>query len=405
MRVLVAHNYYVASSPSGENRAVDVIVDCLSRNGAEVDVLEWHSDDLQGLPATHKMRIAAQMAYSRAPGELVERIESFQPDVVQIHNPIPRLAPRDIAEVQRRGVPVVQVVHNYRHSCLSGTHQLSNRVCTVCAGSRWSRAPGIRNGCYRESFIESALLALSETAHHRLWRKLDGYVSPSEHVRQYLIENGFPSSRIAVVPNPVPASNVPPDIAGEDVLYAGRLVPEKGIDLLLAAWADLTEDDRAGRTLHIAGSGPEEPAVVAASMYGAKVKFHGLLDERALARLGGKCALSVVPSQWDEPFGLVAVEALAAGRGIVVSDRGALPEIASDPRCAWSFGAGRDGLAPALRHAMSQNRLAVSHAARQCWRDRFSPAVAGRAHYEYLTSVVAEARSSWNHADTGRRHA
>ncbi|MGQ0576768.1 MAG: glycosyltransferase [Pseudonocardia sp.] len=389
MRVLVAHNFYRSATPSGENRAVETIVDCLRAQGADVDLLGWDSDDLVGATRSHRLRLGGRMLHTRAPGELADRVTRSRADIVQVHNPVPRLAPGDVHEVRRRGVPVVQVVHNYRHTCLAGSHRRADGDCTDCAGSRWSRAPGVRHRCYRGSLLQSALMAASHGVHHDLWRALDGYVAISEHIRSYLVSAGFPAASITTIPNPVPAPPRAPGGSGRDVLFAGRLVAEKGIGLLLDAWGRIPAADRDGRVLHIAGAGPHAGAVADAAARDPAVEFHGRLDRRDLAALGARCSLSVVPSLWDEPFGLVAVEALAAGRGIVVSARGALPEIASDPDCSWLFAAGRDGLVAGLRRAMRHDPARVTDAALRLWAARYHPDVVGRAHHRQLAATLA----------------
>lgn len=387
MRVLVAHNYYQSANPSGENRAVDVITESLAAHGADVDVVAWHSDGLAASSRTDRLRIAAGMLYSTGRSAFVATVRRLRPDVVQVHNPLPRLPPGDLAELRRHGVAVVQVAHNYRHSCLSGSHRLGGDDCHACAPTRWSRLPGVRNRCYRGSLSQSVLLTISETAYHQMWRTLDGYVAISEHIRRYLVAQGCPPERIATISNPVPAV---PRVhrTARDVLFAGRLVPEKGVAQLLAAWAALGEDGRDGRVLHIAGAGPEETAVAAAVAGGDGVEFHGRLGIAELAELGSRCAVSVVPSVWDEPFGLTAAEALAAGRGVVASARGALPEIATDPACSWLGEPDCEGLTAALRRALAADRRQVADAAVRLWRERFSPEVVGRAHLDYLADVV-----------------
>lgn len=395
MRVLIAHNYYQSSTPSGENRTVDLVADALTEQGAEVELVSWRNDILTTASQTNCLRHAVRMVCAAGAGPLMERVVKFRPHVVQVHNPVPHVAPGDLNELRRQGVPVVHVVHNYRHSCLNGTHQFSNEDCHACTKSRWSRHEGVRRGCYRGSRLQSTVLALSETLYHDTWRNLDGYVAISEHVRGYLASSGFPAERIGTIPNPVP-EGIGAGMAeqGRDVMFAGRLVPEKGIVMLVEAWTSLTDEERAGRVLHIAGAGPAETLIRAAAAGRSDIVLHGHLDQGQLAELGALCALSVVPSTWDEPFGRVAAEALAAGRGIVVSSRGGLAEFVKDPTCSWAFEPDAASLRNALRRATTHSPLDVSRAAKRLWKLHYSPAVVGRAYHEFLTSVVKRHRAS-----------
>ena len=113
-----------------------------------------------------------------------------------------------------------------------------------------------------------------------------------------------------------------------DVLFVGRLVPDKGVDLLLDALVQLAAAQCYVRT-KIIGDGPLKASLrEQAKQAGLAewIQFAGtqapdtLQDEFAAARC------TVVPSRWEEPFGLVAIEALACGSIPVVADSGGLPE-------------------------------------------------------------------------------
>ncbi len=112
-----------------------------------------------------------------------------------------------------------------------------------------------------------------------------------------------------------------------DLAYLGRLVSDKGVDLLLDALGQLATRGLRPR-LTIIGSGPEEPALrEQAGRLGLAggVNFAGSVTGEALARLLNRQRILVVPSRWVEPFGLVALEAAACGCVVVGSDRGGLP--------------------------------------------------------------------------------
>ena len=114
------------------------------------------------------------------------------------------------------------------------------------------------------------------------------------------------------------------------VACVSRLAPEKGVDVLVRAHARLGR----GALLVIAGDGPEtERCRRLAEELGAadRVRFLGLV--RDVPRVLGGCDVAVVPSLAPEAFGLAVVEAMAAGKPVVVSDAGALPDIIDHGRC------------------------------------------------------------------------
>jgi glycosyltransferase involved in cell wall biosynthesis len=149
---------------------------------------------------------------------------------------------------------------------------------------------------------------------------------------QVVIYNPFPLDRF----KPVAARPEPPKY---DFLFVGRLVSEKGVDVLLRALAVLNA--RPGRppaSLLIVGDGEQRPALerLADELgLGASVSFVGRKSGDELSQAIGQGAVAIVPSAYEEPMGGVALELLAAGRPIIVSERGGLAECVGD--AGWTF--------------------------------------------------------------------
>jgi glycosyltransferase involved in cell wall biosynthesis len=138
-----------------------------------------------------------------------------------------------------------------------------------------------------------------------------------------------------VVPNPLRDEF---DILLDDelrppgILFSGRLVPEKGAMLLLRAFA-LIADRHGDAVLTFVGEGPEREGLQReARMLGLSERTHFELPQPGAFLQAIYCRHSVlaVPSVWEEPFGLVALEGLASGCRVVVSRRGGLPEAIGD---------------------------------------------------------------------------
>jgi glycosyltransferase involved in cell wall biosynthesis len=134
-----------------------------------------------------------------------------------------------------------------------------------------------------------------------------------------------------------------------DLVFVGRLVSEKGLDILLEALASLAAHGL-HPTLTIVGSGPELRAVEALAEsfgIGAQVTFAGAKRPEEVAQVLGQHRILVVPSRYDEPFGVVALEGIGCGCVVVGSAGGGLPE-AIGP-CGVTFPNGDiDALAAAL---------------------------------------------------------
>lgn len=110
------------------------------------------------------------------------------------------------------------------------------------------------------------------------------------------------------------------------ICFLGRLVHEKGVHVLIQALADVLKRIP-NVLLIIAGAGPlQEQLQSQAAPYGDRVRFTGFLDDTDKRRLLRASELCIFPSLY-EPFGLVALEAMACGTPLIVSDVGGLAEI------------------------------------------------------------------------------
>jgi glycosyltransferase involved in cell wall biosynthesis len=149
------------------------------------------------------------------------------------------------------------------------------------------------------------------------------------------VQHELASAGIAADVLYLPTTSTPPadftrrPTADPTFVYCGRLDVEKGIALLLRAFARLRRFIPAAR-LRVIGTGPERMNMEALSVsLGLReaVAFLGWLDPPAMERHFEEAWASVVPSLWAEPFGLVAVEAITRGVPVIVSAAGGLGEV------------------------------------------------------------------------------
>ncbi len=113
-----------------------------------------------------------------------------------------------------------------------------------------------------------------------------------------------------------------------DLIFVGRLVSDKGLDVLIDALAIL-RDSNVDTHLTLAGDGPERQALeeqIARLNLQAQVNFVGQRNSEQLAELLNQHTILVVPSRWPEPFGIVALEGIACGCVVVGSEGGGLAE-------------------------------------------------------------------------------
>jgi glycosyltransferase involved in cell wall biosynthesis len=328
MRILVVHNRYRSSSPSGEDRVVDQEYDALVTAGHEVRRFERFSDDIDGMTLANKMLVPARVVWSpRSAHELDRVLEEWRPDVVHLHNLFPLLSPAVLQSCQHRGIPCVVTFHNYRAICASGTLFRSGSVCRDCVGRRLP-IPAVQHGCYRESAVATIPMAVANVAHRRIWQSMpSAYIFISEAQRRELEPAGFPLARSFVKPHLVPPV-VPKTTSQDLVVYLGRLTEAKGLRVLMQAWDLYRESGTApGLRLAIAGNGPLEEEVRAWAHLQPSVSVLGLLSRQECTDLVNQARTVVVPSEWPEAFGLVVAESMAAGVAPIATAHGSFMEL------------------------------------------------------------------------------
>jgi glycosyltransferase involved in cell wall biosynthesis len=266
-------------------------------------------------------------------------LKEFQPDVVSCHN----LAGWSISvwsEIRRAGVPIVQVLHDQYLMCpRSAMYKNNARCATPCITCRAFRAQ-----------------------HKRSSRQVSAVVGVSDFVLNKFLKNGYFSGskrRLAIrnarKPGVLPAAQVE---TGEVRFgFIGSIIPPKGLEQLIRAFIRVAD---AHWRLFVAGRDDTPHA--------AFLKEE-LVDERIIwlghqkpADFFSSIDVTVVPSVWDEPLGMVAVESIMAGRPAIVSTRGGLPEIVTAGKNGLIFSPDIDG---------DLDRALLSYAAnRQWWKDR-----------------------------------
>jgi glycosyltransferase involved in cell wall biosynthesis len=159
----------------------------------------------------------------------------------------------------------------------------------------------------------------------------------SEFMKSRLVANGLSADKITVEPPVLDGldaeaerrgdgeGSAPPRLCVEkiDLLFVGQLIRGKGVQLLLAAMSRM----KTPRTLDVVGTGNMEPKLKALAVQlglGGRVRFNGFQTNPRDWMRAARCV--VVPSFWQEPYGLVAAEAVALGRPVVAFAIGGLPE-------------------------------------------------------------------------------
>ena len=331
MKVLLLHNRY--RQLGGEDRVAALEASLLRRNGIEVIEPDFENTISSQNRLRETFKLVAQSAWSPDSYQRVRKLcEIHRPDVAHVHNFWLRMSPSVHAACRDAGVPAVQSLHNYRIACVNAVLLRNGTGCEDCVGKVPWR--GVVHRCYRGSFWASAAVAgmIVVNRVRQTWtREPAAFVTPSNHSRGKLIEAGLPPGRTFVKPNFAedPGEPASAPSTSDYAVFLGRLSREKGVDVLLRAWA--RSKLGAYRRLVIAGDGPQradlEQLAAGLGLYPPAVTFTGCLAPEAAQRLLKNSRVLIAPSIWYETFGLVVIEAFSHGRPVIASHLGALAEL------------------------------------------------------------------------------
>lgn len=317
MILFLHHRYRTAG---GEERVVgDLLGLVRERLGEPAELIGRDSDAIGAAQAA-----AGLIAGGLRPGEVAAAVRRTGARVVHAHNLHPTFGWRALAAARAEGARVVLHLHNYRLVCATGTCFTRGADCTRCHGR--DTRPGVRLACRGSAAEAAAYGAALALWQPRLLAHADRVIVPSASAADRLRALGLPldAGRLDVLPPPVQLPDQAADAAaGRHALVAGRLAPEKGVELAIDACA------AAAVPLVVAGDGPQGPALRArAAARGGEVRFVGAVPPATLAGLRATAGLALVPSRSAETFGLAAAEAMAAGVPVLAARSGALPEVA-----------------------------------------------------------------------------
>lgn len=351
MRVLLAHNFYRSSAPSGEDAVFRNEQALLLEKGVDVVPYEMFNDKIDTSSLAHRTRLALNTAWSndtyQAMGHLIKQTK---PDIAHFHNTFPQISPSAYAACRDSGVPVVQTLHNFRFICPGGLLLRDGRPCEDCVGT--NLLPALRYRCYRGSLPATGALVwmLVRNRWHGTYTTLvNRYIALTEFAADRLIAGGLPRDRMSVKPNFAPSISEPGPGDGGYAVYVGRLSPEKGLRTLISAWKLIPEIP-----LKILGDGPLREELVDLSLKNnLSIKFLGFCDRTTIVDTVGRAALQVIPSECYEGFPMAILEAYASGTPVVASRIGSLNEIVREGGTGVKFKAGdADDLAQTVKQLL-----------------------------------------------------
>ncbi len=296
-----------------------------------------------------------------------------------------------VDELQARGIPYIVSLHDFWWVC-ANAQLITNYSQELCGGPRaylnCARCALARIGCSYAWPLLPGLMALLAWRAARLragLRQAVRLIAPSEFVRQWYIAHGAESEHIVVIPHGI---HLPAGAAAEEqqrerdalrCLYLGGISWQKGVHVVVEALRGARDVE-----LWIAGNERSDPAYAAHlhAIAGDNIRFLGQLSRAEVWRTLSQVDVLLVPSLWYETFSLVVREAFAVGLPVLVSDLGALAEVAGNHGGGLCVPAGD---VVAWRKAVQ--RLADEPARLMALRTRVSPPLTLEAHLDTVETL------------------
>lgn len=349
MRILLAHNNYTVQG--GAEVFVEEVARLLAEFGQDVarfsiaeDGLCVPNSDLFPTASDYRnnsaLRRASQLPkaiYNRTAKHAFARmIERFKPDVIHAFAVYVRLTPAILEAAREAKVPVVLSCNDYKHICPNYKLYHHGHVCTDCKGGRFYKA--LTNRCAHDSLTLSAASMAEAYVHEwrNIWR---GNVEKFLFASRFMAEQtedfwGKGAVDIGFLQNPfdVAWNFVAPHV-GDYILYFGRLIEEKGVDVLLSA-AELAPEV----PVVIVGDGPDRDKLKSLAQGLDNVRLVGQAWGDDLHAWLKNARAVVVPSIWHENFPYVILQAFAASTPVITTNRGGMPELVHPNGVEMPFG-------------------------------------------------------------------
>ncbi|HEX8060552.1 MAG TPA: glycosyltransferase family 4 protein [Cyclobacteriaceae bacterium] len=395
MKILLIHNKY--KQAGGEDGVFTTESELLRGFGHQVEEIVFDNSVIESLWS--KMLNGLGFFYNHRSAKLIsKKIESFKPDIIHVHNFVPLVSPAVFWVANRHRVPVILTLHNFRLVCPSATLFHKNSIYEKSLSSVFP-FDAVLKGVYRNSILETAILALTVGLHHMMgtWKyKVDFYIALTSFAKAKFVgaRMPLPSSKVLVKPNSVQDCGMGQQRRRDHFLFVGRLVEEKGLRTLLQAAFLLPFK------LIIIGEGPLQQEVIEHMKVNPNVVYLGPQNKTTVISHMKACAALVFPSLWYEGLPLTMIEAFSAGTPVIASNHGAMAELIQDGINGLLFEPGNERDLVRRMNEVLEERVdvdAMSELARATYLRFFTP----ERNYNLLLTIYNKA-IAMKHASSNR---
>lgn len=252
-------------------------------------------------------------------------LKEFKPDIVHIHNIYYQVSPSILAHLRK--YPTVMTIHSYELICPNNfMHSFSEKG---------YHKTDFENNCCNHSGIEYYYYKFRFMVYKKLFKNVDTFIPISNFVQNTLNKSCYKT--IQVIYGGIKLLEYSRISYRKNLLYIGRLSKEKGVEYILKAMPLIIKKVPSVH-LNIVGDGDEKHKLESLSKelnLENIVTFIGSVPYKEVGKYYKNANIIIVPSLWLEPFGLIGPEAMSAGRPVIASRVGGIPEWLDDGKTGF----------------------------------------------------------------------
>lgn len=259
-----------------------------------------------------------------------KEIKDVKPDLVYIIHFVNKLSPSVICGAKKMSVPVVLRLSDYFLLCPRFDFMHDKKPCEECLTKGYMTC--VKKRCVKGSLFASIVRVFSMKVHKAMnvYKNVDAFITPSEFLKNKLIENGFDEKKITCIPTfTVSKSKVGETQIGNYGLYFGRVTEEKGVETVVKAYEIMPD-----RFVKIMGDDTTDEAKRLKEYIKEKrienIEFVGFRAGEELEEIIKGARFTLIPSIWYDNLPNTALESFLYSKPVIASNIGSLPELVLD---------------------------------------------------------------------------
>ena len=341
MKVLLVNKFHYMKG--GAERYYFTLADILKKQGHEVIFFSMKHD--KNIPCNQDKYFVSNKEYNnktslidsfKAFNSLVYSKEAYnkmnqllneeKPDLVILNNIHRQITTSIVNAIKEHNIKMYWIVHDLITLCPAYTMLDGNgNICEDCCQGDFKNC--VRKRCVKQSRFKSILASFEAKYNlkNKTYEKVDMFITPSKFYKDKLIQYGFDEKKVVHKPNPL-SIDTKYEVNDKDenyILYFGRLSKEKGVKTLIESMKDIDYK------LNVLGTGPIEEELKEYIKINniSNVELLGFKQGEELENYIKNSRCVVLPSEWYENGPYSAMEAMALGKPLIVSNLGGLPEL------------------------------------------------------------------------------